>query len=76
MPQDKRILVLPVAAVIILTAVIWRTNNPRPSQSEMELPRDGQAAVFVLGTGLEEDNLRTALWIRRLRDEAYVEYRL
>ena len=49
MPQDKRILVLPVAAVIILTAVIWRTNNPRPSQSEMELPAETrQAPSFQL----------------------------
>ena len=26
---------------------------------------DGDNTVFVLGTGLEEENLRTALWIRR-----------
>ncbi len=32
-------------------------------QSESKL--DGDNAVFVLGTGQEEENLRTALWLRR-----------
>ena len=34
-------------------------------QAEVEVQVDGQNAVFVLGTGLEEDNLRTALWLKR-----------
>ncbi len=32
----------------------------------------GDNAVFVLGTGREEENLRTALWIRRQSPEALV----
>ena len=41
-------------------------------QSEIALKPDGQNAVFVLGTGLEEENLRTALWIRRKYPKAMV----
>ena len=41
-------------------------------QAEIDLKRDGRSAAFVLGTGLEEDNLRTALWIRRKYPEAMV----
>jgi voltage-gated potassium channel Kch len=41
-------------------------------QAEVALQKDGQNAVFVLGTGLEEDNLRTALWIRRKYPSAMV----
>jgi len=41
-------------------------------QSEIALRPDGQNSVFVLGTGLEEDNLRTALWIRRKYPKAMV----
>lgn len=41
-------------------------------QAEVELEADGRNAVFVLGTGMEEDNLRTALWIKRKYPEAMV----
>jgi len=41
-------------------------------QAEIALRPDGQNSVFVLGTGLEEDNLRTALWIRRKYPKAMV----
>jgi len=41
-------------------------------QTEVELKADGQNAVFVLGTGLEEDNLRTALWLKRKYPQAMV----
>ncbi len=37
-----------------------------------EVDVDANNAVFVLGTGREEDNLRTALWIRRQFPEAMV----
>jgi voltage-gated potassium channel Kch len=40
--------------------------------AEIEHKPDGENAVFVLGTGLEEDNLRTALWIRRKYPKAMV----
>ncbi len=40
--------------------------------AEIEHRPDGENAVFVLGTGLEEDNLRTALWIRRNFPKAMV----
>ena len=41
-------------------------------QAEVKLQVDGQNAVFVLGTGLEEDNLRTALWLKRKYPQAMV----
>lgn len=41
-------------------------------QDEIAIKPDGEDAVFVLGTGLEEDNLRTALWIRRKYPRAMV----
>ena len=44
---------------------IWRSIS-----EEVEL--DGNNAVFVLGTGREEDNLRTAIWIRRQFPESMV----
>ena len=44
---------------------IWRRIS-----DEVEL--DGNNAVFVLGTGREEDNLRTAIWIRRQFSESMV----
>ena len=44
---------------------IWRSVG-----EEVEL--DGNNAVFVLGTGREEDNLRTAIWIRRQFPESMV----
>lgn len=34
-------------------------------QMRMDADIDGDNTVFVLGTGREEENLRTALWIRR-----------
>jgi voltage-gated potassium channel Kch len=37
-----------------------------------EVSLEGPNTVFVLGTGREEDNLRTALWIRRKYPEAMV----
>lgn len=40
--------------------------------AEIEHKSDGENVVFVLGTGLEEDNLRTALWIRRNYPKAMV----
>lgn len=49
MPQKKRILVLPAAAIIILTACLWRLNNPPPTQAEMDLPGETrQAPAFQL----------------------------
>jgi hypothetical protein len=44
----------------LASAAVWQRL-----QADVELQKDGQNAVFVLGTGLEEDNLRTALWLRR-----------
>jgi Trk K+ transport system NAD-binding subunit len=41
-------------------------------QAEIDLEQGGQNVVFVLGTGHEEDNLRTALWIRRKYPQAMV----
>ena len=41
-------------------------------QSDIALSPDGQNSVFVLGTGLAEENLRTALWIRRKFPKAMV----
>jgi Trk K+ transport system NAD-binding subunit len=41
-------------------------------QAEVELKEDGDSSVFVLGTGQEEDNLRTALWIKRKYPKAMV----
>jgi Trk K+ transport system NAD-binding subunit len=41
-------------------------------QNEIDVQEEGRNAVFVLGTGHEEDNLRTALWIRRYYPEAMV----
>ncbi|NQX88027.1 MAG: NAD-binding protein [Halioglobus sp.] len=41
-------------------------------RAEIEHKPDGENVVFVLGTGLEEDNLRTALWIRRNYPKALV----
>jgi Trk K+ transport system NAD-binding subunit len=41
-------------------------------QEEIEIQSSGRNAVFVLGTGGEEDNLRTALWIRRKYADALV----
>lgn len=37
-----------------------------------EIALDGRNTVFVLGTGHEEENLRTALWIRRKYPDAMV----
>lgn len=49
MPQNKRILVLPAAALIILTLCLWRLNNPPPTQAEMDLPGETrQAPAFQL----------------------------
>ena len=39
---------------------VWRRL-----QAEIPVREGGANAVFVLGTGREEDNLRTALWIKR-----------
>lgn len=39
---------------------VWRRL-----QDEVQLKEGGRNSVFVLGTGREEDNLRTALWIKR-----------
>ena len=41
-------------------------------QQEVNMQEDGQNSVFVLGTGHEEDNLRTALWIKRKYPNALV----
>ncbi|MEE4281107.1 MAG: NAD-binding protein [Pseudomonadales bacterium] len=41
-------------------------------QAEVELKADGRNSIFVLGTGMEEDNLRTALWIKRKYPQAMV----
>jgi hypothetical protein len=38
----------------------------------VEIMPEGQNSVFVLGTGHEEDNLRTALWIKRKYPQAMV----
>lgn len=49
MPKDRRILAVFACAVVILTACIWRSNNPRPPQSAMELPGETrQAPSFQL----------------------------
>jgi hypothetical protein len=37
-----------------------------------EVKIDGDNTVFVLGTGREEENLRTALWLRRRYPEALI----
>jgi len=37
-----------------------------------EIPIGGDNTVFVLGTGREEENLRTALWLRRQYPDAMV----
>jgi Trk K+ transport system NAD-binding subunit len=50
-------------------------SNPdvwRQLSAEIQLKEDGKNSVFVLGTGHEEDNLRTALWIRRKYPRAMV----
>lgn len=44
----------------------------RQFQESVDFQRNGSNAVFVLGTGREEDNLRTALWIRRKYADALV----
>ena len=44
---------------------IWR-------QLDQDVDLNGNNAVFVLGTGQEEDNLRTALWIKRRFHDAMV----
>ena len=41
-------------------------------QEAIDVQSGGSNAVFVLGTGGEEDNLRTALWIRRKYADALV----
>lgn len=41
-------------------------------QAEVDLRADGRNSLFVLGTGMEEDNLRTALWIKRKYPQAIV----
>jgi len=41
-------------------------------QEDVNMHRDGENSVFVLGTGHEEDNLRTALWIKRKYPNALV----
>ena len=46
---------------------VWRRL-----QDEIQMKPDGQNCVFVLGTGREEDNLRTALWISRKYTKAMV----
>ncbi len=46
---------------------VWRRL-----QDEIQMKPDGENCVFVLGTGREEDNLRTALWIRRKYPKAMV----
>ena len=46
---------------------VWRRL-----QEEIPMQQDGRNSVFVLGTGREEDNLRTALWIRRKYPSAMV----
>jgi hypothetical protein len=37
-----------------------------------DIALDGSNTVFVLGTGREEENLRTALWLRRKYPDAMV----
>ncbi len=37
-----------------------------------QIPVGGENSVFVLGTGREEENLRTALWLRRKHPEAMI----
>lgn len=37
-----------------------------------QIPIGGDNSVFVLGTGREEENLRTALWLRRKYPEAMI----
>ena len=45
---------------------VWR-------EIQRDVPQDENSeAVFVLGTGREEENLRTALWLRRHRPEAMI----
>ena len=34
-------------------------------RQEVHIEADAYNLIFVLGTGQEEDNLRTALWLRR-----------
>ncbi|WP_162299993.1 NAD-binding protein [Kineobactrum sediminis] len=34
-------------------------------REDIHIPQDAYNLIFVLGTGHEEDNLRTALWLRR-----------
>jgi hypothetical protein len=36
------------------------------------MKEDGENPIFVLGTGREEDNLRTALWVKRKYPKALV----
>jgi Trk K+ transport system NAD-binding subunit len=41
-------------------------------KEEVDIPVQGANVVFVLGTGQEENNLRTALWVRRKYKQAMV----
>ena len=44
MSQPSRLLILPVAAVIIIAACGWRITNPRQNQSEMVMPLNTRPA--------------------------------
>ncbi len=46
---------------------VWRRL-----QDEIKMEEDGENSIFVLGTGREEDNLRTALWVKRKYPKAMV----
>lgn len=44
MPQSRRVLILPAAAIIIIAACSWRIANPRQNQAEMVMPLNTRPA--------------------------------